>query len=88
MSMDFEPLAETLPLMNFEPASGLASRLAAMHGAGNAHEFCWDHFLDFKRIAAGNPAELAKFSVFSGAPFGRAAEVDSCASWAGFQHQW
>lgn len=66
--MDFEPLAETLPLMDFEPASGLASRLAAMNGAGNGREFCWDHFLDFERIAAGDPVELSRFSRFSGAP--------------------
>lgn len=66
---DFVPLAETLALKPFEPAPGLASRLAAMNAAGNAREFCWDQLLDFGLIAAGDASELSRFSIFSGASY-------------------
>src|SRR5690606_13197446 len=61
MEENIEPLAETLTLLPFEPATSHVSRLAAMNGAGNARQFCWDHYLRFDRIVAGDPREIARY---------------------------
>jgi len=65
MSNEIEPLAESLTLMPFETGASLASRLAAMNRAGNARQFCWDYFVKFEEIAAGNVAELRKLSILA-----------------------
>lgn len=67
METNIQPLAETLPLLPFEPATSHASRLAAMNGAGHARQFCWDHFLRFERIVAGDAREIARYGQFAGA---------------------
>lgn len=67
MTIEIDPLEETLPLLPYEPAASLASRLAAFHRAGNAREFCWDHGMRFEKVAGGDPLELARFSDFAGA---------------------
>lgn len=67
METSIQPLAESLPLLRFEPATSHASRLAAMNGAGNARQFCWDHYLRFERIASGDPKEIARYGFFAGA---------------------
>ncbi len=65
MNMEIEPLEETLPLMPYETGGSITSRLAAMNGAGNARQFCWDQYMDFEKIAAGDVGELTKLATFA-----------------------
>lgn len=60
--LELEPLAETMPLLKYETAGSLLSRNAAMNLAGNAREFSGDFYLNFRKISAGDPAELARLA--------------------------
>lgn len=67
MTIETEPLVDSLTLIAGETPASFVSRLAASTLSASAREFCADFLLSFDRIAAGDEQEIAKLAALGSA---------------------
>lgn len=66
---DISPLADPIAMRPYETGTSLVARRAAMEHAAHGRQFANDFYVNFERLAGGDPGELRKVSILLSADY-------------------